>query len=210
MLSADWRLNFHKGKEVTLWGWTGSAQLAFVLVADFHMSYTSGCSQLSLPVCCSSSISRVAFVQGKGRRSFAASLWHTTRVLHPAWRCQWGTAEVALQRIARETLPSPAKLSKPCPCSLLNRTSLQLHSLTSTAEGRALRESPECQQERRLRRNELVDKGGVLLSLLLSGKEKVIRAVWGLDWIIVDSDLLWQKGPANWVQPWALPASSSC
>lgn len=47
-----------------------------------------------------------------------------------------------------------------------------------------LRESPECQQKRHLRRNELMAEAGMLLSHLLSKKEKLRRPVWGPGWTV--------------------------
>lgn len=49
---------------------------------------------------------------GMGERKLCFC-WHLKMVLHAAWSCQWGTAEVALWRVTRETPPSPAKLNKP-------------------------------------------------------------------------------------------------
>lgn len=142
---------------------------------------------------------------GTGERKLCFC-WHLKMVLQAARSCQWGTAEVALRRITRETPLSPAKPTKPCPCNTLNHTSPQLRSsFPSSAHCAALRESPGCQQERHMRRNEPMQEGGVPLSHLLSRKEKVIRAVRGLGWIIVDSALPQQRG-----QHRALPAPSSC
>lgn len=86
--------------------------------------------------------------------------------------------------MAQETPPAPAKLNK-LACALLNCISLQLHALFSAAyRTLALRESPEGQQERHLRRNGLMQEAGVPLRHLPSEKEKLSRAAWGPGWIV--------------------------